>query len=71
MSVTRTRVRAQDRREAVIRAGVREFGTHGYGDTTTQSIAEQVGVSQPYLFRLFGTKKSMFMPRAPMRLKLP
>ena len=54
-------MRAADRREAVILAGVREFGTRGYAGTTTQSIAEQVGVSQPYLFRLFGTKKSMFM----------
>ena len=61
MSVTRTRMRAPDRREAVIRAAVREFGTHGYAGTTAESIAEQVGVSQPYLFRLFGTKKSMFM----------
>ena len=61
MSSTRTRMRAADRREAVIRAGVREFGTHGYAGTTTQSIAAQVGVSQPYLFRLFGTKKSMFI----------
>jgi AcrR family transcriptional regulator len=54
-------MRAADRREVVIRAGVREFGTHGYAGTTTQSIAAQVGVSQPYLFRLFGTKKSMFI----------
>jgi AcrR family transcriptional regulator len=61
MSITRTRMRAPDRREAVIRAGVREFGTRGYAGTTAQSIAAEVGVSQPYLFRLFGTKKSMFM----------
>ena len=61
MSITRTRVRAADRREAAILAGVREFGAHGYAGTTAQSIAQQVGVSQPYLFRLFGTKKSMFM----------
>jgi AcrR family transcriptional regulator len=52
---------ASDRRVAVIRAGVRAFGIHGYAGTTTQSIAEQVGVSQPYLFRLFGTKKSLFI----------
>ena len=61
MSLTRTRMRAPDRREAVIRAAVREFGTHGYAGTTAESIAEQVGVSQPYLFRLFGTKRSMFL----------
>ena len=52
---------APDRREAVIRVGVREFGIHGYAGTTAETIAEQVGVSQPYLFRLFGTKKSMFL----------
>lgn len=54
-------MRAPDRREVVIRAGVREFATRGYAGTTAQSIAAQVGVSQPYLFRLFGTKKMMFM----------
>jgi AcrR family transcriptional regulator len=61
MSITRTRMRAPDRREVVIRAGVREFGRHGYAGTTAQSIAAHVGVSQPYLFELFGTKKSMFI----------
>ena len=61
MSITRTRMRAADRREAMILAGVREFGTHGYAGTTTQSIAQHVGVSQPYLFRLFGSKKSLFI----------
>ena len=61
MSITRTRMHATDRREVAIRAGVREFGTRGYAGTSMDSIAEQVGVSQPYLFRLFGTKKSMFM----------
>ena len=54
-------MRAPDRRELVIRAGVREFGAHGYAGTTAQSIAARVGVSQPYLFRLFGTKKAMFI----------
>jgi AcrR family transcriptional regulator len=54
-------MRAADRREAVILAGVREFGTRGFAGTTAQSIAGHAGVSQPYLFRLFGTKKSMFI----------
>ncbi len=54
-------MRAPDRREVVIRAGVHQFGTRGYMGTTAQSIAAQVGVSQPYLFQLFGTKKSMFI----------
>jgi AcrR family transcriptional regulator len=54
-------MRAPDRRESVIRAAVHEFGTHGYAGTTTESIAVKVGVSQPYLFRLFGSKKAMFM----------
>ena len=61
MSINRTRRRAADRREEVILAGVREFGTHGYANTTAQSIAAHVGVSQPYLFRLFGTKESLFI----------
>ena len=35
------------------------FGTKGYDGTSTEDIARDAGVSQPYLFRLFGTKKQL------------
>jgi AcrR family transcriptional regulator len=52
---------ADERREAVLRAAQIEFGQGGYAGTTTESIARRVGVSQPYLFRLFPSKKALFL----------
>ncbi|MEU5047132.1 TetR/AcrR family transcriptional regulator [Streptomyces griseorubiginosus] len=56
-----TRTSAEDRRESVIRAAIAEFGRCGYHGTSTKTIAERVGVSQPYLFRLFPGKKAIFL----------
>ncbi len=52
---------AQERRESVIRAATSEFARGGYYGTSTESIARRVGVSQPYLFRLFPNKKALFL----------
>jgi AcrR family transcriptional regulator len=38
-----------------------EFGVTGYAGTSTEAIARRAGVSQPYLFQLFGTKKDLFI----------
>lgn len=55
------RMSAQERRESVIRAATTEFARGGYYGTSTESIARRVGVSQPYLFRLFPNKKALFL----------
>ncbi len=55
---------AQERRESVIRAAMAEFGRGGYHGTSTEAIAKRVGVSQPYLFRLFPGKKAIFLAAA-------
>jgi AcrR family transcriptional regulator len=52
---------AERRRELVLDAARAEFGERGYEATTTEAIARRVGVSQPYLFRLFPTKKAIFL----------
>jgi AcrR family transcriptional regulator len=52
---------AEERREAILQAAVVRFGATGLHGTSTETIARDVGVSQPYLFRLFGTKKELFM----------
>ena len=54
------RMSAEDRRESVIRAAIAEFAQRGYYGTSTEAIAKRVGVSQPYLVRLFPGKKAMF-----------
>lgn len=55
------RMSAEERREAAIRAAMTEFGRGGYNGTSTGVIAKRMGVSQPYLFRLFPNKKALFL----------
>jgi AcrR family transcriptional regulator len=38
-----------------------EFAAGGYEGTSTEDIARRAGISQPYLFRLFGTKKELYI----------
>jgi AcrR family transcriptional regulator len=58
---TRTRQTAEERREAVLEAARLEFARHGLHGASTDSIARRAGISQPYLFRLFGSKKRLFL----------
>lgn len=55
---------ADARRTQVIEVAVEEFARGGLHGTSTETIARRVGVSQPYLFRLFGTKKELFLAGA-------
>jgi AcrR family transcriptional regulator len=52
---------ADERRDAIVVAALHEFAAGGYSGTSTESIARAVGVSQPYLFQLFGTKRELFL----------
>ena len=56
-----TRMKAEDRRELVLRAATAVFGERGYVGTTTDAIAKTAGVSQPYVVRIFGTKEALFL----------
>jgi AcrR family transcriptional regulator len=52
---------AEARRTSILRAAVVEFARSGYAGTSTEAIAARAGISQPYIFRLFGTKKDLFI----------
>ena len=52
---------AEERREEILEAAMIEFARKGLHGTSTETIAERVGISQPYLFRLFPTKKDLFL----------
>jgi AcrR family transcriptional regulator len=52
---------AEVRRASVLNAAIVEFARSGYAGTSTEAIATRAGISQPYLFRLFGTKKELFI----------
>ena len=56
-----TRLTADERRAEIIRAALTEFAAGGFAGTSTEAIAKRVGVSQPYLFQLFGTKRDLFI----------
>jgi AcrR family transcriptional regulator len=56
-----SRMTASERRTAVLAAAITEFARSGYAGTSTEAIASRAGISQPYLFRLFGTKKDLFI----------
>jgi AcrR family transcriptional regulator len=58
---TRTRQTAAERREAVLAAAGAEFALRGLHGASTDAIARRAGISQPYLFRLFGSKKELFI----------
>jgi AcrR family transcriptional regulator len=52
---------AEERRETVLEAAVPEFARRGLAGTSTEDVARRAGISQPYLFRLFPTKKALFL----------
>lgn len=55
---------AEERREEILTAAIAEFARFGLYGTSVDAIAEKVGISQPYIFRLFGTKKKLFIAAA-------
>src|SRR5256714_15482214 len=60
MSPTAPRLSAAERKDTLLDAALVEFAERGYEGTSTEDIARRAGISQPYLFRLFGTKKELF-----------
>lgn len=62
----RTRRTAEERRVDVLDAALIEFATYGLHGASTVNIAERAGISQPYVLRLFGTKKALFLETVAM-----
>jgi AcrR family transcriptional regulator len=58
---TAPRKTAEERRESILEAALLEFADRGLDGTSTDDIARRAGISQPYLFRLYGTKKELFI----------
>jgi AcrR family transcriptional regulator len=56
-----TRSTKEERRREIVEAAMKEFAIGGLHGTPVEAIAKRVGVSQPYLFQLFGTKKDLFI----------
>jgi AcrR family transcriptional regulator len=58
---TTTRRSAAERRDEIVTEAIRHFARSGYTAASTDAIARDAGISQPYLFRLFGTKRDLFL----------
>ena len=52
---------AEVRREEILAVAIEHFAEGGYHGTSTEVIAKEAGISQPYLFRLFRTKRELFL----------
>jgi AcrR family transcriptional regulator len=55
------RSNAEERREQLIDAAVKEFAAHGFHATSTTAIAKRAGISQPYVYALFPNKHELFL----------
>src|SRR4051812_26821425 len=59
MAVTQRKSK-EVRHEEILDAALEEFALRGLHGASTEAIARRAGISQPYVFRLFGTKKALF-----------
>jgi AcrR family transcriptional regulator len=53
-------MRSTERRDQILAAARKVFAEGGYAATTDQ-VARAAGVSQPYVVRLFGSKRDLFL----------
>jgi AcrR family transcriptional regulator len=51
----------EERREEILDAAMAVFADKGLYAASTEEIAKLAGISQPYVFRLFGTKKELYI----------
>jgi AcrR family transcriptional regulator len=61
MTVAKSRSTADRRRADAIASGMKVFADRGLTTAAVQRIADDIGVSQPYVFRLFGSKRALFL----------
>ena len=55
------RLSRADRREQVLKTAGQEFAQYGLHGVSAEVIAHKAGITHAYVFRLFGTKKQLFL----------
>jgi AcrR family transcriptional regulator len=50
----------RERRSQVLGIAAGEFANHGLHGASVEAIAREAGITQAYVFRMFGTKKALF-----------
>jgi AcrR family transcriptional regulator len=58
---TRERLPAAERRQALLEAASRVFAKSSYRGATTAEIAAEAGISEPILYRHFGSKRELYL----------
>lgn len=58
---TSGRQTSDERRAALIEAALPAFAVAGLHGTAVSTVSEAVGITQPYVFSLFGTKRGLFL----------
>ncbi|HEY3184144.1 MAG TPA: TetR/AcrR family transcriptional regulator [Gaiellaceae bacterium] len=61
MTSTRQRLSAKDRRRAVLDTAGRVFSKSSYRGATTFEIARAAGITEPILYRHFGSKRDLYL----------
>ena len=59
--MTEGRGTAPQRRVQAVGAGVKAIADLGLTTSAVQRVADEIGVSQPYVFRLFGSKQALLL----------
>ena len=52
---------AATRRTQILELAAREFAEGGLRGASVEAIARAAGITQPYVFRIFGSKKALFL----------
>jgi AcrR family transcriptional regulator len=55
------RMTVSERRAQIMGIAAEEFSRTGLHGTSAETIARRADITQPYIFRLFGTKKKLFL----------
>ena len=58
---TKTRLAAPERRQAIVAAALEVFSSGSYRGVTTAEIAREAGISEPILYRHFGSKRDLYL----------
>jgi AcrR family transcriptional regulator len=58
--ISATRLPASERRKAIVDAALRVFSEGSYAGATTAEIAREACVSEPILYRHFGSKRDLY-----------
>ena len=61
MTATKQRLSAGERRQVVLDTACRVFSQSSYRGATTAEIARESGISEPILYRHFGSKRDLYL----------